>query len=479
MLLLFGTEILDGLWLIALFVVGFAAGLYRARSRFLSPYALAQALDKRLSLNDSLSTALYFREHPDATRSPRQLVDQQREVAEDMARSVDLRAGIPFHMPKAAYASAGLAAVALTIFGVRYGVTHSLDLRPSLVQIAFNGLLGNEQVAANKRDKKLGTRNPDDRAKEPTVAMDPWESKVLDQQGAPETALNTIDEPNVDNSNSSPANSKADGTPSKEPPQQPDSTDGEKSPSGSDQMADNINAPDRDGNRDGKQSNRQQDKQQSSNGTAGENSSLAEKMRDALSNLLSKLKSQQKPGDGKQGSSKQEGGQQSAQAQRQNKDDKGGAAQGKQQSDGQANSESQGDQEGQSADKSASAQNRSGDSNKPPAQDGKSGIGRQDGDKSVREAEQQAAMGKISEIIGKRTANMTGEVMVEVASGKQQLKTQYTQKAATHGEAGGEISRDEVPLAYQQYVQQYFEEIRKLPATPAQPKAKKASPPGS
>jgi CO dehydrogenase/acetyl-CoA synthase delta subunit len=79
-------------------------------------------------------------------------------------------------------------------------------------------------------------------------------------------------------------------------------------------------------------------------------------------------------------------------------------------------------------------------------------------------------MGKISEIIGKRAANMSGEVMVEVSSGKQQLKTQYTQRTAAHTEAGSEINRDEIPLAYQQYVQQYFEEIRKLPAGKAKAK---------
>ena len=38
---------------------------------------------------------------------------------------------------------------------------------------------------------------------------------------------------------------------------------------------------------------------------------------------------------------------------------------------------------------------------------------------------------------------------------------------AAHADTGGEISRDEVPLAYQQYVQQYFEEIRKLPVAGA------------
>jgi hypothetical protein len=73
-------------------------------------------------------------------------------------------------------------------------------------------------------------------------------------------------------------------------------------------------------------------------------------------------------------------------------------------------------------------------------------------------------MGKISEIIGKRAQNITGEVMVEVSSGKQQLKTEYSQRDATHVEAGGEINRDEVPLAYQQYVQQYFAQVRKMPA---------------
>jgi hypothetical protein len=38
--------------------------------------------------------------------------------------------------------------------------------------------------------------------------------------------------------------------------------------------------------------------------------------------------------------------------------------------------------------------------------------------------------------------------MVEVSLGKQQLKTQYSQQNAAHAEAGGEINRDEVPLAY-------------------------------
>ena len=88
-------------------------------------------------------------------------------------------------------------------------------------------------------------------------------------------------------------------------------------------------------------------------------------------------------------------------------------------------------------------------------------------------------MGKLSEIIGKRAANITGEVMVEVSSGKQQLKTQYSDRNGSHAEAGGEINRDEVPLAYQQYVQQYFAQMRKLPAakSKAAPDAKPSAAP--
>jgi hypothetical protein len=50
---------------------------------------------------------------------------------------------------------------------------------------------------------------------------------------------------------------------------------------------------------------------------------------------------------------------------------------------------------------------------------------------------------------------------VEVPSGKQQLRTSYTQKKALHADAGGDVNRDEVPLIYQTYVQRYFEELRK------------------
>ena len=91
----------------------------------------------------------------------------------------------------------------------------------------------------------------------------------------------------------------------------------------------------------------------------------------------------------------------------------------------------------------------------------RSGIGKEDGSKELREAEQLAAMGKISEILGKRAQNVTGEFTVEVASSHNQLRTAYSRRSARHADAGGEIHRDEIPLIYQHYVQRYFEEVRK------------------
>lgn len=469
LLLLLGTQILSPYWLAVLFCASLSIGMYRSRARLLTEYQLAQALDHQLNLNDSLSTAIYFEGRSGPGLPPQQMISSQRELAEQQARSADLRSGLPFRTPKSIYAASCLALAAATIFAIRYGVTRSLDLRPALLHMPFTGSLTSDEMASAK--KKPGQRTGKDRSPETGISYDPWESKTMDQQGAPDSALDTIDTPDVNNASSEgAANTKATGTPVQDPAPEPGEAaeGGERSPSGNDQQNDGASAPDKDGSgKSGKQSSSQQDSQGSNN--SGENSSLSDKMRDALSNLMSKLKMNQKAGEGKQGSSPSQNGTQSAK--QQGKDDKGSPMPGKPQSDGMSSPDAQGDQEGQTSDKAQAAQNKSAKgSDKPQSQDGKSGIGKQDGDKTAREAEQLAAMGKISELIGKRSANMTGEVMVEVASGKQQLKTQYSQKHAAHAEAGGEINRDEVPLAYQQYVQQYFEEIRRLPAPTAKSK---------
>jgi hypothetical protein len=71
------------------------------------------------------------------------------------------------------------------------------------------------------------------------------------------------------------------------------------------------------------------------------------------------------------------------------------------------------------------------------------------------------AMGKISELIGKRSEKVTGDSMIEVQSGDQKLQTAYKEKAASHGEGTGEVSRDQIPLSVQAYVKEYFQQVRR------------------
>ena len=179
------------------------------------------------------------------------------------------------------------------------------------------------------------------------------------------------------------------------------------------------------------------------------------KMRDALANLMNKLKSQDKQQDGQQQASN---GQQQQQGQMGKQQQQG--QQGKQQGEGQPGADQQsGEKNGE---KTAGNKSKAGEkSDRPGDQNAKSGVGQQDGDKALREAQQLAAMGKISEIFGKRAQQLTGEMSVEVSSGKQQLKTQWSERKALHADTGAETNRNEIPLAYQSYVQRYFEEVRK------------------
>lgn len=466
LLLLVGTEILNWYWLVILFGLSLAVGAYRARPQVLSQYQVAQSIDRQLGFHDAISTAFYFEQHAGPQAASKDFVERQRQAADELARSADVRRGLPFFAPRTFYVNAVLAVLVCGMFGLRYGINRSLDLRPSLVPIGFDGFLGSSSREMAAAKKIHGDRPFDsDGHRDKGAAVDPWESKASDLDPASDAALTTTETPEVNNPDggADPAGkAKGTGIDQQSPGDDPlDSGEkGESAQPGSNAAGDQNASPDG-----GSQSSKQQSSPKNSNqsGNSGENSSLTDKMRDALANLLAKMKMQPKSGDGKQGGS-QSTSQQQAQKQSQSSDPNASSSQSQQQSDASASAQAQGQQAQNGSQQAAQGKSDSHSSDRPNSPDGKSGIGKQDGDKSAREAEQLAAMGKISEIIGKRAANVSGEVMVEVASGKQQLKTQYSQRKASHGEAGGEINRDEVPLAYQQYVQQYFEEVRKLPA---------------
>jgi hypothetical protein len=459
LLLLVGAQILNWYWIVLLFTASLAASAYRSRAKLLSIYQVAQSIDRQLGFHDALSTAYYFSEHPDRAASA-DFVDYQRQIAEDLARSADIQRGVPFLMPRTAYVNLALIAVAFGMFGLRYGIHRSLDLGSPLVHINFDGLFATSPQVADARRPKF----PDDGdgRRNPGAPVEQWEAKTNDRDPATDAALQSAEDPDSNNASTSPDSSaKADAKSSEELPPGTNPLDsGEKGESSLPSDA-NANASAGSDSKSGQQSGSKEAKEANQSGNSNDNSSLASKLHDALSNLLAKMKPQSKQSGGRPNDSSQSATRSPQQGEKQEGEPR---SPGQEQADASADSQSEGEQQQGGTQQASQGKSEGRSNNQPNSPDGKSGIGKQDGDKTAREAAELAAMGKISEIIGKRAANISGEVMVEVSPGKQQLKTQYSQQNATHSDAGGEINRDEVPLAYQQYVQQYFAQIRKLPA---------------
>jgi hypothetical protein len=466
-LLLVGTQVLDWYWLAVAFGGAFAFGFWRVWRRRLSDYRLAQRVDAGLNTHDTLSTAFFYASDECGRRAEPAVRALQWETAERAASEVDVNSVLPLETPRMLWTAVALAGVAASLLVVRYGMERRLDLGKPIVALhlgAFFTPKAREIAEAKPKSpiqkyldeqmKALGmntqnlpaegelppdfpmtkinapeqgevTRKADAQGSQQRVA-EPTKDESADEQGESASPSDKQDgrEGNSDSNSASPP-----GTPQKQPPN--------------------------------KQGGEQRQK--------GENSSLMDKMRDAMANLMAKLKIPQQSGGEKQGNSQQ----QSNQAANQQGQTKQGMPNGKQQADynqGDQQSESQGE-----GNERAEAQGKQGDKNsdKPGQQDSKSGIGHSDGDKDVREAEQLAAMGKISELIGKRSQNVSGEVTVEVQSNKQQaLKTPYSHRTGAHLETGGESHRDEIPLAYERYVQQYFEQVHKAGAAAATGAAK-------
>jgi hypothetical protein len=460
-LLLVGTELLAWYWLAVIFGGGLAIGIWRIARRFPSTYRLAQRLDRGLGLHDTLSTAFHFRQNPGP--SDPAIREEQQRRAEDAARRADLRQAMPFSAPRSIYWTAGLAAAAFSLVGVRYGVLQTMDLHQGMVKIAFDTFFPQTIRVARAKKSPLQKKIEDEMKKAGINVETPEAVKA--QDAAPDSVLDVVDEPNVDSADPAVKKSKSDGKSAQDKGDDPEasSENPENAAPGSEQNAEDGSTPT---GKNASPQNKEASNNSKQQSNSGDDSSLVDKMRDAMANLMNKLKTPPRAGDSRSAPrNSQNGNLQSRGSQQMGK--QGSEESGRQASDSSNSSEQQGNQQeqAQNGQNTQAAQGKSGDrgAEHPPSQDAKSGIGRQDGDKQAREAADLAAMGKISEIIGKRSANLTGEVMVEVPSGRQQLKTPYAERSARHFENGGDINRDEVPLIYQQYVEQYFEEIRKAP----------------
>ncbi len=446
LLLLAGTQILDWYWPVLLAVVSLGVGIYRLRKSLPSLYKLAQQIDRRLGLADTLSTAVHFASHPEPGRDA--VCECQRRDAELVAQRVDIQKALPSARSRYLLPAAGLVLVAFGLFAVRYAVTGSLSLEPSLLKIAYDSFFGPppQQLAKNQ-------------AKRPNLAQQPFDA------GNPDAAPTAADQPPQDLLDTQDS-SDADKAPGDDNAKQDADKEGDQKGSdagkqGQDQGKNNKDGKQGDqGSKDGKDAQNKEGGNQDKQGSNPSDGGVLNKIKDALANMLNKMKP----------NSAQKSQQQSAKNQSDGKNAKNDKGDKQQQED-----QNQGDQaksdDSQSGDqKQAEDAKPNNQPGKPTSQESASGAGSQDGEKKARDAKALEAMGKISEILGKRSATVTGEVMVEVGSTKQQLKTPFADRQATHAEAGGEIHRDEVPLIFQPFVERYFEEIRKTPPAAAKTK---------
>ncbi len=419
LVLLAGTDMLGFYWIAIAAVASVCAGIYLLRKHTPAEYVVAQRIDERLELADTISTASYFADTTPGISSDSTIRALQHRRAEEVARTVDVAQALPLVRPRMLVPAAVLAVVALGVFLFRFAVTGSFDPRASLIKNAITSLFGPPGESAKTPPQKgSGDQAGDDEQADPDVAQN------NDFAGDPASEPPPL-------SADVPTDQVADG---KEDPAQNEANDAAK-----------MNSPEGDPaaseNKDKEGDPQNSDKK----GQENQDPSLMDKVKQAVSDMLNKMKPQ--PGDSK-GQTK--------------KSDPSKAK--PQQSDSRDDSQGDDAQDSSDDDDGAKTQEDSKTSSNKQSKDQPNGAGSNEGDKAQRAADALKAMGKISELLGKRAENVTGAMMVEVGSTKQQMKTPIAQSGATHVEAGSEIHRDEVPPMYEQFVQQYFEQIRKTPA---------------
>jgi hypothetical protein len=421
LLLLAGTLLVSVNWLLLAALTGITLGALRIRKRWFDRYRLAQVLDRRLHLNDSLSTAWFLLTE---SQRPEPAAKCQISGTAELIATVDPRQAFPFEWQRTWITPAVLSVVVLSLFALRFSRTATLDLRPSLLPFRLEDLLAPSAAEAHERERipKNSGQRAADRNKQPNAPGPLPGERTNDQQ--------TVQ--------------SADGQTAASP------------------VAGGMN-------RDAALENLQQ--QLASEQQKDASPGLLNRMQDAMGGMMAKLQQTLKPGDSRAQKDSQAG-------QKSPDDDKnaqtGESANSKTPSQqGNSSQDQHGDANGQPTSAQAQAVEKNskasqlGNANQPAHESGdnsQSGAGRNDGRKDLRDAEQLKALGKLEEIIGKRSAGVTGDMTVEKPSGKQQLRTEYSNQLGTHSDLGGEINRDEIPPEYRAYIRAYMDAMHKQAA---------------
>ena len=426
LVLLLGTQLLDARWMALVAAAAASFVIWRVRGRKLTEYRVAQLIDHRLGLRDTLSTAWFLIAKPQKRESTLALLQVAR--AEELLPGLNTESALPFTGRRACVWAVASASLAAGLFAVRYFDAASLDLRPGLISIHVpavfagfeNFLGGTPSPGLERKSADMGLesgRSHAAGAREPTPGKSGSGETGRDQEDA-----NTQNPQGV----------------------------------GAESAANAAHGAEQSGSPAENSAQSQQGSGNEQSRTGGQPSSgLLDKMKDALSQLVAKMRSASQPSSQGQNSDDQKS---AGKANGNNHDAQSKTPQNGSQGE---DADSANHDRGTNGTQAQSSQAKDpGQSPNDNASDNHSGIGRQDGDKSLKEAEQLRAMGKLAEIIGKRSQELTGDVTIETASRNQQLATPYSRRVGRHADTGGEIDRDEVPPMYQKYVRDYMKAVR-------------------
>ncbi|MGQ9916315.1 MAG: hypothetical protein ACUVS7_02760 [Bryobacteraceae bacterium] len=436
-MLVAGAGVFHPAWPAAALLASAAYVAWQVRRGTPDDYAVARRADAELGLNDLLATAWHLRRNK--RPSPGVFEPLVEQKASEACRTADVRAAMPFRWNRSATLAAASPCLALAVLAIRVGVLRSFDLRPPLITVHFDTLTG--APLPPERPPRQTVRKLD----LPGFSLEQSSARAPDDEQLPAESLRTLDV--GESSAPSPQGSRRTGRQAQptganqqsaaEVPEEGDAGQEQGGDRAEGQTSDARNAPPPQTPQD----------------------SLLDKMRDALASLMDKLKLEMPPGNGSS-ASKQGAKQESAR--RENGRPQPGRK-GEQSGEGDMLSS----QQQAAADSSRQAKSEQGGRPDASSQNEKSGIGKEEGRKELQQAEDLQAMGKLDELIGKRAQNVQGEVMVEVTSSKNPLlKTPYADQTAPRGDLGSELGRDEVPLHLQDYVQRYYEQIRRIPPQP-------------
>lgn len=433
LLLVLGTDIMSWRWIFVISAITLAAGAYIIIKRRPDAYDIAQRLDSRLGLSDTLSTAVFFWSSSSG-RGDAGMRLAQRERAMRVAADVDLRAAFPIKIPKGICASAlAFALLAAVLITARFHFSGRLELRAPIAGAVLQLFREAKTELVKLQDKLHSKEAPEaDRSRAANDA-DPDGGKSPATGDSPGQAENAAAEEKTGESAA----------------QQPgsDRAEAEKLPGDAEQKPNGGNPSAKSG-QDQQQRQGEPGPGQQSAEQPGSSSSMFSKISDTVANLVSALKPQS-------ASPKDAAASRNAASGTQSQKSEAGATQSAQGSASRSDEEgSPGDAKGAMAPASANADS---DSQQRPG----SGIGSNDGSKQIKEAEQLEAMGKISVILGKRALDVTGTAYAEVTTVHQELKTQYEVRNAQHSDVHAKAERDEVPMELQEYVAEYFRETRK------------------